>query len=489
MQGTEQIAVSPKPMRIGERLCEGSEPPMASFNPASGEVNYYVHAAGEAEVDRAVLAAGQAFSDKHWRGLSVAARGALLRKVGDLVDVRAKELATLQMKENGKPYSQCLAQAKSAAATYRYYAAVCETLPSQVTPARGNYLSMVMHEPYGVVGAITPWNSPLTLEAQKIAPALAGGNTVVLKPSELTPGPALAMGEIALEAGIPPGVLNIVPGTGAAAGQALISHSGVRMITFTGGTATGRHIAKVAAQRLVPVALELGGKSPHIVCADADLDRAVGAVVDGIFDGGGQSCVAGSRIFVERTVFDEVLERIVQITKKMRLGTPDDPDVDMGPLVSFEHRVRVEAIVEKARSDGASLLAGGKRPTRPELRQGAYYEPTVIAGLGNRTDAVREEIFGPVACVLPFESDEDLVSQANDTVYGLAAGIWSADFGRAWHLAQRLQAGTVWINTYKQLSIATPFGGYKESGLGREKGIEGMRLYQQTKGIYVGLGR
>jgi len=487
MQSTEALAASPKPMRIGERLCGGSQQPMASRNPASGAVNHYFHAAGASEIAQAVQAAEQAFSDRHWRHMAVAARGSLLRKLGDLLDRHAPELATLQMQENGKTYRQCLAQAKSAAATYRYYAAVCETLPSEMPPARGAYLSMVMHEPYGVVGAITPWNSPLTLEAQKIAPALAAGNAVVLKPSELTPSPALAVAEIALEAGLPPGILNVVPGSGSVAGSALIGHPGVRMITFTGGTSTGRRIAEAAAARLVPAALELGGKSPHIICADADLDRATAAVVDGIFDGTGQSCVAGSRVFVERAIYEQALERIVAITGRMRVGAPDDPDADMGPLASFEQRQRVEDIVEQARSDGACLLTGGRRPADPALLNGAYYEPTVITGLDNRARAVREEIFGPVVCVLPFEDDEDLIAQANDTVYGLAAGIWSSDFGRAWNLARRLEAGTVWINTYKQLSIATPFGGYKESGLGREKGTDGMRLYQQVKGIYVGL--
>jgi betaine-aldehyde dehydrogenase len=357
-----------------------------------------------------------------------------------------------------------------------------------VTPARGNYVSMTVHEPYGVVAAITPWNSPLTMEAQKVAPALAAGNAVILKPSEITPSPALELGRVAMEAGLPAGLLNVLPGTGAITGTALVAHPGVRMVSFTGGTVSGRRIAGVAAEKLMPVALELGGKSPHIVFADADLDAAVAQVVGGIFEGSGQSCVAGSRLFVQSSIYDELLERVVNAARSLRLDLPDAHGAQMGPIASFAHRERIESLVSRARKDGAQILYGGERPREERLGKGAFYMPTVIAGIDNRAGIAQQEIFGPVLCVLRFRDEEDLIAQANDSVYGLAAGIWSGDFARAWRVARRLEAGTVWINAYKQLSIATPFGGFKDSGIGREKGIGGMRLYQQTKGIYVGLG-
>jgi betaine-aldehyde dehydrogenase len=391
------------------------------------------------------------------------------------------------MLENGKVWSECAKQVKSAAATFRYYGAVCETTGSEITPARGDYLSMSVYEPYGVVAAITPWNSPLTMEAQKIAPALAAGNAVVLKPSEVTPSTGLAVGRIALEAGLPPGILNVLPGTGQAVGAALVAHPLVRMVSFTGGTESGRRIAVAAANKLMPVALELGGKSPHIVFADADIDAAVAAVADGIFEGSGQSCVAGSRLFVQRAVHDRVVAGLVERARTLKLDLPDVPGAQMGPLATFAHRDKVEGMVEAARAAGARILAGGGRPEAAPLARGAYYLPTVIGGIDNSADIARQEIFGPVLCVIPFDTEDDLVAQANDSAFGLAAGIWTSDYKRAWRVARALQAGTVWINTYKQLSVATPFGGFKDSGIGREKGVAGMRLYQQPKGIYFGM--
>jgi betaine-aldehyde dehydrogenase len=339
-----------------------------------------------------------------------------------------------------------------------------------------------------VVAAITPWNSPLTMEAQKVAPALAAGNAVILKPSEVTPSGAIALGEAALEAGLPPGLLNILPGTGAVAGDALVRHPGVKCVSFTGGTASGRRIAAIAAEKLMPVALELGGKSPHIVFADADIDAAVGSVADGIFEGTGQSCVAGSRLFVERSVHDRVLALVAERARRLKLDLPDAAGAQVGPLATFAHRERVERFIATARAEGGDIVAGGGRPVDAHLLQGAYCMPTVVAGLRNSATVCQQEIFGPVLCVLPFDDEDDLVRQANDSVYGLAAGLWTADFRRAWRVARRLEAGTVWINTYKQLSIAAPFGGFKDSGLGREKGVGGVRLYQQSKSLYFGLG-
>ncbi len=453
-------------------------------NPATGKREHTVSGAASSDVNRAVRSAATAAAGTDWKNMLPHVRARLISRIADGIDANSDELARLQMIENGKVWKECKAQAASAAATFRYFAGLCETLGSEVTPSRGDYLSMTIYEPYGVVAAITPWNSPLTMEAQKVAPALAAGNAVVLKPSEVTPSCALALGRIALEAGLPPGLLNVVPGTGAETGVALVEHPDVAMISFTGGTATGRAIAKTAAERLIPCALELGGKSPHIIFADANLEAATNTVADAIFEGSGQSCVAGSRLFVQRTVLDEVIERLVKIASTIRLDLPDREGAQMGPLASFPHRNRVASLVDMAKEDGGKIVFGGARPEAEDLAAGAYYMPTIITGISNRDRIAQEEIFGPVLCVLPFDDEEDLTTQANDTVYGLASGVWTANYQRAWRVSSALKAGLVWINTYKQLSIATPFGGYKESGIGREKGVAGLRLYQQSKALY-----
>jgi betaine-aldehyde dehydrogenase len=477
-----------KPMLIGGEWNTGTGGIFTSQNPATGEINYEVCEATEGDVDRAVRDAERAASEAVWRQMLPHERGRLLSKLADVIESRADELAAAQMRENGKVLGECRAQAASAAAIFRYYAAVCETAQEALTPARGAYFSMSVHEPYGVVAAITPWNSPLTMEAQKVAPAIAAGNAVILKPSEITPSPALELGRAAMDAGIPPGILNVLPGAGAETGAALVRHPGVRFVSFTGGTGSGRRIASVAAEKLMPVALELGGKSPHIVFADADLDAAVTAVADGIFEASGQSCVAGSRLFVERSVHDRVLAGIADRARALKIDLPDAPGAQLGPISSFSHRDRVARFVDAARDEGGEIVTGGARPDDRKLDAGAYYLPTVVAGLPNSAAVCQQEIFGPVLCVLPFDDEEDLVRQANDSAYGLAAGLWTADYQRAWRVARRLEAGTIWINTYKQLSIATPFGGFKDSGIGREKGIGGLRLYQQEKGLYFGLG-
>ena len=471
----------------GEQV-SGNAGTIASINPATGCVNYEVSCASAEDVDRAVAVARDAARLKSWRTLLPHQRAAILHKVSDRLSREVDHFAALQMRENGKVRSECEAQAKSAAATFRYYAGACETMESALTPPRGDYLSMSVYEPYGVVAAIAPWNSPLTMEAQKVAPALAAGNAVILKPSEITPSTALELARVALEAGVPPGILNVLPGTGQVAGAALVAHPGVKMVSFTGGTETGRRIACIAAEKLMPVALELGGKSPHIIFADADLDAAVKAVAAGIFEGSGQSCIAGSRLFVERPVYKRVVEAIVRIAGELRVDLPDAPGAQMGPIASFAHRDSIDRMVCAAREEGGEVLTGGRAPEDARLTAGAFYLPTVVSGLDNNSSLASREIFGPVLCVLPFSDEEDLIAQANDSVYGLAAGVWTADFSRAWRVARRLEAGTVWVNTYKQLSISTPFGGFKESGIGREKGLTGLRLYQQVKSVYLGLG-
>jgi len=487
MSAASDASLPLKPFLIGDRWITDADNAFKSINPATGQANFLISAASEAQVDQAVETAWSAVRQPAWANMLPHKRAALLRAIADGMDHHAETLAQLQMIENGKVMSECRAQVASAAATFRYYAGVCETMTAEVTPPRGNYLSMTQYEPYGVVAAITPWNSPMTMEAQKVAPALAAGNAVVLKPSEVTSSPALELGRIALEAGLPPGVLNVVTGLGATVGKRLVEHPEVRMVSFTGGTASGRAIARAAADKLMPVALELGGKSPHIVFADADQDAAIDAVIGGIFEGSGQSCVAGSRLFVQRAIASSFIERLVARAAALKVDLPDAPGAQMGPIASFAHRDKIEGMVAAAREDGGQILLGGKRPDDERLRNGAFYLPTIIGGLDNSARTVREEIFGPVLCVLPFDDEEDLVAQANDSVYGLAAGVWTADYRRAWRVARRLEAGSVWINTYKQLSIATPFGGFKQSGIGREKGLQGLRLYQQPKSIYWGL--
>jgi betaine-aldehyde dehydrogenase len=473
-----------KPLQIGGEQVSRPENTFDSVNPATGAVNYRVSLAGEQDVNAAVASAKEASSRPAWRFMLPHARAQILGRISEIMMSRADTLARLQMIENGKVWSECKAQVASAAATFRYYAAVCETMGAEITPSRGDYLSMTAYEAYGVVAAITPWNSPLTMEAQKVAPALAAGNAVVLKPSEITPSVGLELGKIALDAGLPPGLLNVLTGTGAVTGSALVRHPDVRMISFTGGTASGRQIGMAAAERLVPVALELGGKSPHIVFSDANLEAAVENIVGGIFEGSGQSCVAGSRLFVQRGVHDKLIAALIRRTEAIRVDLPDAPGAEMGPVSSIAHRDRIERLVASAVEEGGRVLTGGRRPEGARYARGAFYLPTIVGGIDNRAAIAQQEIFGPVLCVLPFDDEDDLIAQANDSAFGLASGIWTADYQRAWRVARALETGLVWINTYKQLSIATPFGGFKESGIGREKGVSGMRLYQQSKGIY-----
>jgi len=474
-----------KPLLIDGRWRTDSEVHLTSINPATGAVNHTVAAASAAHRDEAIAVASRAWPA--WARRLPHERAAVLRRIGDLMLADSEAFARLQMLGNGKVWRECQAQVKSAAATFHYYAAVCECTGSEVTPSRGDYVSMSVYEPYGVVVAITPWNSPMTMEAQKVAPALAAGNAVILKPSEITSSAALELGRIALAAGLPAGLLQVLPGAGASVGSALVAHPGVKMVTFTGGTASGRRIAEMAARKLMPAALELGGKSPHIVFADASIDEAVNAVIGGIFEGSGQSCVAGSRLFVQRSVKDSVLDKVLAAVRALQVDLPDAAGAQMGPIASFQHRDRIASMVDNARADGAQVLCGGARPPQTHLATGAFYLPTVVTGITNGSGIAQQEVFGPVLCVLPFDDEEDLIAQANDSVYGLAAGVWTSDFARAWRVARLLEAGTVWINTYKQLSLATPFGGFKDSGLGREKGIGGLRLYQQSKSLYLGL--
>lgn len=460
---------------------------IVSINPADGSVAGHVFAHSPRGLDALVARAADAARNTDWRSLLPNRRAIILHAIAGRIAAERQTLAGLQMADNGKPIAECLAMADSAAAAFRYYASVCETLETSVTSPRGDYLSLTVLEPYGVVLAITPWNSPLMNEAQKAAPALAAGNAVILKPSEDTPLLAPELVRICLEAGLPEGLIQVAQGLGQDVGAALVAHPGVRMISFTGGTQTGRAIATAAGRRLVPVALELGGKSPHIVFGDANIEHAVAAVVAGIFGSAGQSCVAGSRLLVEHTVYDEVVSRVVARAKSIRVGLPSEPGIQMGPLASFHHRERVQRYVDIARTEGGRFHCGGEAPAGAPFDKGAFFLPTVIDGLPPTARVAQEEIFGPVLVALPFKDEADLIEQANGTAFGLACGIWTEDFKKAWRTGRALDAGSVWINTYKQSVTTTPFGGFKDSGFGREKGVDGLRLYGQVKSVFFGL--
>ncbi|MCH8529526.1 MAG: aldehyde dehydrogenase [Saccharospirillum sp.] len=466
---------------------EGRGDMTESRYPVDGSLNVQFRAASLEDVDEAIEAADAAWRGE-WSERLPHQRAEVLYRVSRLIEEQLDELAELQSRDNGKPLAETRALVASAAGTARYVAAACETLEGELPTQRSpEFMTLSTWEPLGVIAAITPWNSPIASEMQKIAPALAGGNAVILKPAEATPLAALKLAELFEQAGLPAGLLSVLPGRGRVIGEAIVKHPKVRKISFTGGTTTGRHLAHIAADKLIGASLELGGKSPTIVCEDADIEQAVKGICYGIFSSGGQACIAGSRLFVHRSQYETVLARLVKITQGLRVGDPRTPGTHMGPLISTAHRDSVAAYVDQARAEGARILTGGCAPEDPALSKGSYYLPTIIDGLPADSRVCQEEIFGPVLVVLPYENEADLLAQANDSVFGLAAGIWTKDYRNAFKLARKLEVGTVWINTYKKFSISTPFGGYKESGLGREKGRLGIQAYMQQKSLYLGL--
>ena len=479
--------LKPVPFLIDGEWIQDTPTYIDHVNPATGEINYHVCAATEAHVDAAVESAHKAAAKPAWRNMLPHVRAQLLNRIADLMLERSDLLARSQMLENGKVWKECKNQVINGAATFRYFASAIEILGSEITPPRGNYLNMTVYEPWGVIAAITPWNSPITLSSNKIAAALAAGNGVVLKPASFTPTSGIELGRIALDAGVPPGVMNVIPGMGSKIGDALVTHPKVRMVSFTGGTEVGRRISTLAGKKIIPAVLELGGKSPHIIFADADLNQAADAATVAIFEGTGQSCTAGSRLFVERKVYDQVISMIMEKGRKLHVDLPDAPGAQLGPSASFSQRQFIEKMVDEARTEGAEILMGGGRPPEERLAKGAFYMPTIVSRISNKSHIAQEELFGPVLCAMPFDNEEDLIAQANDTVYGLASGIWTADYKRAYRVARALEAGIVWINTYKQFSTSAPFGGFKDSGLGREKGLQGIRTYQQVKTLFWSL--
>lgn len=472
---------------IAGRWRDASGPEYETEYPHDGSIVARLHAATAADVDEAVQAAEQARRQKSWAGLKRHERAGILHRIAGGIRARAEELAQLQRLDNGKPINETRGLVASAAGTFQFFAAACETWEDQLTPARGDYFTMSVHEPLGVVGAITPWNSPIASEAQKLAPALAAGCAVVFKPAEITPRMAIELARIAEEAGVPPGIISVLPGKGSIVGDTLVKHPLVKRIAFTGGTTVGLGIQRIAAEKLMPTSLELGGKSPTIVCADADLDHAVKGVLYGIFSSSGESCIAGSRAFVHASVYDEFKKRLLAGVQQLRVGDPSSERTQMGPLVNQSHRASVERFVGLGLEEGGQLLAGGKRPDGDAYAKGSYYLPTVFEGLRNDARMCQEEIFGPVLALLPWQDEADLIEQANDSVFGLASGIWTKDYRTAWRIGSALETGTVWVNTYKVFSVSTPFGGVKQSGTGREKGRLGILEYTAQKSFYWGL--
>jgi acyl-CoA reductase-like NAD-dependent aldehyde dehydrogenase len=471
---------------VGGRWIRGSGPLTEVTDPATGRLLTRIHAASPADVDAAAEAGARAAADPRWRDLAPHLKARRLHRVAELIERDAAKLSAIQTADTGKTRTETGALVASAAGTFRYAAALLETGEDAVTPSRGAYLTLSTHEPIGVVGAIAPWNSPIASDAQKLAPALAAGNAVLLKPADWTPLTSLALGRLITESGLPRGLVSVLPGRGSVVGDAIVRHPLVGKVSFTGGTTTGRALAHTAADKLMPLSLELGGKSPTIVFADADLEQALAGVMFGVFSSSGQSCIAGSRLFIARERYEEFLGELVTRTRALRVGPGTDPSTQVAPLVHHRHRDAVAQYVDLARQEGARVRCGGAVPQGEEYADGAYYLPTVLDGLKNSARVCQEEIFGPVLVALPFDDEDDLVAQANDSAYGLACGIWTKDLARAWRVARRIEAGTVWINTYKQFSSATPFSGWKDSGLGTEKGRDWLRGYLRQKSVYVG---
>ena len=459
---------------------------MDVVNPATEEVIATVASADRSDVDAAVAAARAAL-DGPWGKMSARERGRLVSRLATRLMERADEVARLETLHNGKPISESRnIEIPAAAECLEYYAGWADKVMGETIPVKGNYLTYTLREPIGVVAAIVPWNFPLLLAAWKVAPALACGNTVILKPASQTPLTALALGEIAVEVGLPPGVLNVVTGPGSVMGQALVEHPGIDKIAFTGDTSTGKSIMRSAAETLKKITLELGGKSPNIVLADADVDAALRGVSIGIFYGKGEVCAAGSRLLVDRAIKDEFIEKLAARTKKIVPGDPLDPKTRFGSVSSKKQLDTVLRYIDSGKAEGATLVAGGERADIG-TGKGYFVQPTVFADVTPGMTIAREEIFGPVLAAIEFADLDEAIQKANDSPYGLAAGVWTRDIKKAHYVARKLQAGTVWVNTYNVYDTAAPFGGYKQSGFGREMSAHALEHYTQIKSVWVDL--
>jgi acyl-CoA reductase-like NAD-dependent aldehyde dehydrogenase len=460
-----------------------------TLNPYTAEPWALIPRGNSDDAARAVQAAHRAMNAGAWPKLNATQRGALMRKLGDLIAANAERLAEIEVKDNGKLISEMRGQLNYIPQWYYYFGGLADKIQGSVIPIdKPNMFTYTKHEPVGVVVGIIPWNSPLMLVAWKLAPALAAGNTVVLKPSEFTSASLLEMMSLVEEAGFPPGVINVVTGFGNEVGPALVAHPQVAKVAFTGSEATGQKIYEGAARGLKRVSLELGGKSPNIVFDDANLDNAVNGAIAGIFAAVGQACIAGSRMLVQESVHDAFVEKLLKAASTIKMGDPMLNETQVGPVANLPQFDKVLAYMDIAKKDGAQLVLGGDRSYRPECGKGLFVEPTVFTGVKNNMRIAQEEVFGPILSVIPFRDEEEAIEIGNDVMFGLAAGVWTQNMRRARVMADELKAGMVWVNTYRMVSYMAPFGGYKRSGLGRENGMEAINEYMQTKTVWMSTG-
>jgi betaine-aldehyde dehydrogenase len=457
-------------------------------NPATGAVIATAPLGGRDDVDRAVDAARKAFDDrKGWASWAAGKRGRSLSKLAALIKEHSEELSRLESQNVGKPITSARGEVIGTSLVFDYYAGAANKIFGQTIPVSKPGLDLTLREPIGVVGLIVPWNFPLYMASWKVAPALAAGNTAILKPASYSPLTAIRLGELALEAGIPAGVLNVVTGPGGTAGASIAAHPGIGKVAFTGETTTGQEIMRLASANVKKISLELGGKSPNIVFADADLEKFAREAPYSVFDNAGQDCCARSRILVERSVHDRVVELFGEATRNVKVGDPADDATEMGCLVSQKQRDRVRDYIEIGQSEGASIVVGGGAPDDPDLAAGAYLMPTVFDGVSNDMRIAREEIFGPVVSIIPFDTEEEALRLANATPYGLSGSIWSRDIGKALRAAKGLQSGVISVNSNSSVHVEAPFGGYKMSGIGRELGMTALDLYTETKNVFIDL--
>jgi aldehyde dehydrogenase (NAD+) len=477
-------------LHIGGEACEPHGGTwFETQNPFTGESWAQIPRGDAQDVDRAVRAAHQALTSGPWSELTATQRGALMRRLGDLIARDAARLAATEVRDNGKLLAEMRGQLDYLPQWFYYYGGLADKVQGSTLPLdKKGYFAFTRHEPVGVVAAITPWNSPLLLLAWKLAPALAAGCTVVAKPSEFTSASTLEFAQLFEEAGFPAGVFNVVTGFGAEVGTPLVEHPLVAKISFTGSDSTGRLINERAGRLLKHTAMELGGKSPNVVFEDADLEQAAFGAISGIFAATGQTCIAGSRLLVQDSIHDAFVERLLAVARTARMGDPMSPDTQVGPITTPPQYRKVLEYIDIARAEGATAVLGGDKGTAPECGTGWFVQPTIFTGVRNHMRIAQEEVFGPVLSVIRFADEADALRIANDVRFGLAAAVWTQDIGRAMRMSQKLQAGTVWINTYRAVSFMAPFGGYKDSGLGRENGIDAVREYLQTKSVWINSG-